>query len=344
MSTRIQTRSPYYIRPANVTGLTSTQLKLYIFSGVIGDKPASPQYTLTKEPINSETSVTFEISELIQDYFSHAFTGSYAGAGSTLWVIADFQYTTASAVTTSSSTFLAFDSYSTFKNGANYLLNLDDLVTASYMQYKKGTDIVLPINAESATNVTFKLNGSNVQTTAITDNGNTNQKIQYISYTGTADRIDIAGTVGDTIITLEEVEECKYTPIKITFINKNGALQDLWFFKKSTENMNVTKNSFNRNLLDRVNVSYTTTEAAKKTYDINANESISINSGFVNEAMNTTFEELLVSNLVWMTKDSTVFPMKVADSSLSFKTSLNDKLINYAINFEYAFDLINNVH
>ena len=75
MSTRIQTRSPYYIRPANVTGLTSTQLKLYIFSGVIGDKPASPQYTLTKEPINSETSVTFEISELIQDYFSHAFTG-----------------------------------------------------------------------------------------------------------------------------------------------------------------------------------------------------------------------------------------------------------------------------
>ena len=82
----------------------------------------------------------------------------------------------------------------------------------------------------------------------------------------------------------------------------------------------------------------------KKTYDINANESISINSGFINEAMKVTFEELLVSNLVWMTKDSTVFPMKVADSSLSFKTSLNDKLINYAINFEYAFDLINNVH
>ena len=202
----------------------------------------------------------------------------------------------------------------------------------------------IPINAESATNVTFKLNGSNVQTTAITDNGNTNQKIQYISYSGSADEIFVESTIRDSTIIVQEVEECKYTPIKITFINKNGALQDLWFFKKSVENMNVTKNSFNRNLLDRVNVSYTTTEAAKKTYDINANESISINSGFVNEAMNVTFEELLVSNLVWMTKDSTVFPMKVADSSLSFKTSLNDKLINYAINFEYAFDLINNVH
>ena len=92
--------------------------------------------------------------------------------------------------------------------------------------------------------------------------------------------------------------------------------------------MNVTKNSFNRNLLDRVNVSYTTTEAAKRTYDIKANESISIKSGFVNEAMNTTFEEWLVSNLVWMTKDSTVFPMKVADSQLSVKTSWTDKLIN----------------
>jgi len=344
MSTRIQTRSPYYIRPANVTGLVSTQVELYIFSGVIADKPASPQYTLTKEPINSEESVTFEISELIQDYFSHSFSGSYSGTGSTLWVIADFTYQTSTTITFSSSTFLAFDSYSTFKNGANYLLNLDDLVTATYMQYKKGTDIVLPINAESATNVTFKLNGSNVQTTAISDNGNTNQKIQYISYTGTADRIDIAGNVGDTVITLEEVEECKYTPIKITFINKNGALQDLWFFKKSAESMNVTKNQFNRNLLDRVNLSYTTTDATKKTFDINASESIVLNSGFVNENMNPSFEELLVSDTVWMTKDSTVFPMVVKDSSFSFKTGVNDKLINYTINFDYAFDLINNVH
>ena len=344
MSTRIQTRSPYYIRPANVTGLISTQLKLYIFSGVIGDKPASPQYTLTKKPINSETSVTFEISELIQDYFSHGFTGSYSGAGSTLWVIADFQFDDGSSITVSSSTFLAFDSYSTFKNGANYNLDLHKLITGDYIQYKNGTNIVIPINAEITTNVTFKLNGSNVQTTAITDNGNTNQKIQYISYSGSADEIFVESTIRDSTIIVQEVEECKYTPIKITFINKNGALQDLWFFKKSVENMNVTKNSFNRNLLDRVNVSYTTTEAAKKTYDINANESISINSGFVNEAMNVTFEELLVSKYVWMTKDSTVFPMKVADSSLSFKTSLNDKLINYAINFDYAFDLINNVH
>jgi hypothetical protein len=344
MSTRIQTRSPYYIRPANVTNLVSTQVELYIFSGVIGDKPASPQYTLIKEPINSEESVTFEISELIQDYFEHSYGGSYSGAGSTLWVIGDFQFNDGSTISLSSSTFLAFDSYSTFKNGANYNLDLHKLITGTYVQYKNGTNIVIPINAEIATNVTFKLNGSNVQSTAITDNGNTNQKIQYISYTGSADEIFVEGSIRDSTVIVEEVEECKYTPIKITFINKNGALQDLWFFKKSSENMNVTKNSFNRNLLDRVNVSYTTTDAAKKTYDINANESISINSGFVNEAMNTTFEELLVSNLVWMTKDSTVFPMKVADSSLSFKTSLNDNLINYAINFDYAFDLINNVH
>ena len=344
MSTRIQTRSPNYIRPANVTGLLSTQLELYIFSGVIGDKPASPQYTLTKEPINSEESVTFEISELIQDYFNHSFSGSYSGAGSTIWVIADFTYQTSTTITFSSSTFLAFDSYSNFKNGANYLMLLDDLITATYVQYKSGTDIIVPINAESATRVFFLLNNSIVQTTTITDNGNTNQKIQYISYSGSADKIFIEGAVGDSTIIVEEVEECKYTPIKITFINKNGALQDLWFFKKSSENMNVTKNQFNRNLLDRVNVSYTTTDATKKTFDINASESIVLNSGFVNENMNPSFEELLVSDSVWMTKDNTVFPMVVKDSSFSFKTGVNDKLINYTINFDYAFDLINNVH
>ena len=61
------------------------------------------------------------------------------------------------------------------------------------------------------------------------------------------------------------------------------------------------------------------------------------------------FEELLLSNYVWMTRPSTsgageeVVPVMVASSDLTYKTSLNEKLVEYTIEFEDAFDYINNV-
>ena len=50
-----------------------------------------------------------------------------------------------------------------------------------------------------------------------------------------------------------------------------------------------------------------------------------------------------------MTRPSTsgagveVVPVMVASSDLTYKTSLNEKLIEYTIEFEDAFDYINNV-
>jgi hypothetical protein len=41
--------------------------------------------------------------------------------------------------------------------------------------------------------------------------------------------------------------------------------------------------------------------------------------------------------------DGNVLPVNVSDSSFSYKTSLNDKLINYTIKIDFAFDTINNI-
>ena len=124
MSTIIRARSPYYIREADVANLSSTELKLYIYEGVSPtDLPASPQYTLTKEPINSELAVTFEISELIRDYFDNVFTGLFtSSAGSVLHVRAIIQHSvsTGSAPSPTTNDYLAFDSYTEFHDGVNY--------------------------------------------------------------------------------------------------------------------------------------------------------------------------------------------------------------------------------
>jgi len=38
-----------------------------------------------------------------------------------------------------------------------------------------------------------------------------------------------------------------------------------------------------------------------------------------------------------------IIPVNVKTSTMTFKTSVNDKLIEYNINFEEAFDYINNI-
>ena len=349
MARVIHARSPFYIRTQTEATAVKFRLELFIFTGLIGAKPATATYTLTKDTINSETALTFEISELIKDYFTNTFDGTYSS--DTFHVIADVTGITAAGANISplvSTTYLSFEGYTEYLDGANYYnSNQVILITASCMQMVLGTKTKIPVNAEQATSVAFKNGGSTIETIAVTDSGNTNQKIQYIETTGTSaiDSVVVTDSGASThTITVDQVEECKFGVYKITFVNKHGALEDLFFFKKSVESLNVSRGSFKANLLNRVTKSYTTSEHQKQTFQVLANESISLNSGFVGECSNPSFEELLLSEYVWITSPSAVIaPVTVKESSLTFKTSLNDRLINYTVNFDYAFDLINDV-
>ena len=155
---------------------------------------------------------------------------------------------------------------------------------------------------------------------------------------------------------------CKYQVNKILFVNRWGALQDLYFFKKSTESFETSKEQFNRSLFQARTVNYTQRSSdnscvtstsynnynnkahANKTFNANGKESISLNTGFVSEIMNDSFEELMLSEYIWMIDSSNViYPINLKESSFTKKTSLNDKLINYTMNFEKSFNMVNNI-
>ena len=75
-----------------------------------------------------------------------------------------------------------------------------------------------------------------------------------------------------------------------------------------------------------------------------------MSSGYYPETANDFFKELLLSEYVWMTRpkeqDSAseeTIPVIVKTSNMTFKTSLNDRLIEYTIDFEEAFDVIQNI-
>jgi hypothetical protein len=159
--------------------------------------------------------------------------------------------------------------------------------------------------------------------------------------------VDVSETTTDEYIeivfngvttTLLITEECRYTPIDIIFQNKEGAMQILTFFKALTESIDITNESFES---DRGQPSEGNHQFVK--YNVQAREKFKVNSGFVKEAVNEAFKQLLLSERVWSYENDILTPINVASKTLEYKTRQKDRLINYEIEFEYAYNEINNI-
>ena len=161
------------------------------------------------------------------------------------------------------------------------------------------------------------------------------------------DEVYVSSDSGTEVIKIITLEECKYTPIKVTFVNKFGAIQDLIFFKKSIDSTVVKGEEFKSAVFDQSTLTYKTYQHQRTQFMVQGNDSISMNTGFINEDYNQVIEELMLSEQVWATfitdTQELVRPLVPKTKSLTFKTTLNDNLVDYAIDFDIANDKINNI-
>ena len=157
------------------------------------------------------------------------------------------------------------------------------------------------------------------------------------------DRIQLATDKYSQNIEVKTFSECKYKPYKISFANRYGLFEDLWFFKRSDLSMNVSKETYRGNSLDRVR-NYNSIKTINH-FNVNGQEKLKLNSGFVDERMNETFKQLLLSEEVKLydTSTSKAYIVNLGTSEFQHKQHINDKLINYAIEFEFAHEIINNI-
>lgn len=143
---------------------------------------------------------------------------------------------------------------------------------------------------------------------------------------------------GDNVLIPVEYIPCTKQPItQIEFINKLGIRQTLWFygsFRVSNQNENE---SYKSNIL--VNGGYNVAEHQFKNYNAQAKQRVVINTGYYSEDFNDVFEELFLSERIWINKR----PAQIESKQFEQRTRLNDDLINYEITFEYANDYISNV-
>lgn len=324
----------------------TVDINIYIYEGAEGVYTSTDlKYNIQKSIIGDDEEVVFEISELVRDYIDQTFNNDYLSK--CVWVttvatLIDDEGVVFTYGSPESANYLAVDGYGYFEDEINPTLTGNALMTANTIYLPENTTGKLPIYAAGVGKVTI-----DAVDTQITDTGNTNQKLQYITIPANSSTIQVYDTDDTTLlktITVYNVCEPKYTPYKVTFVNKYGAYQDMYFFKKSTETFNVTDETFKRNTVTTNSaVNYATYKGQKERYNTNATKTISLNTGFINEDSNSAIEELFLSDNVWIRYNSQTLPIIPKTKSLTLKTSLNDKLANYTVDFDFAFNKINNV-
>lgn len=361
----------------NKTVGTETQLLDYLsFDGYGYFEDGVNPRTLI-DPVNtlvdSTTTGTTTAYKLIDS--TQTFLTSVA-IGDTVYNDTDTTETTISAIDSDTQLTLKNDIMTT---GEDYRIVGTPNYTPQYLQsntkiyFKPGTDIVFPVFAEVEPLIEFTSGGgadvyweqvedfwnlydvswgnilSDIQ---VNDSTNSTQKIVYIRVTPTdtlitGDTITITSSVGTsqvTTLTLEAVCEPKYQELQVIFYNKFGALQIMPFYKKSVDSINTNSDSYKRNLMEfATDPTYNTEKHQIRQFHVTGKESITMNTGFIQESFNEVIKQMMLSEQVWVDNGTEVLPITLNTKSLQFKKSVNDKLINYTVDFEYAFNKINDI-
>ena len=371
-------RSPYIIQAGNYVA-TATKIELTIWR-VGYTEPTVVTKTLEKLPYsNTQYYNYYNISPFVYDAISTFNSGSsacnvhyvtYYNNGTT-WIeeLNDYLvgvngYNAYNVYNYSNNTFCAVlsnwgDTFNASGIDLNYYYNANTIPTIDFI-----VDFPLEVLDISVT-----------YTSTVLVSGTPQTDTQTITYeNGDYDRVEkfripmvvapiISGELIKTVFTIAELSpslprneiykcilypncEIKYNPFSLSFINRLGGKQQITLFKNSTQSIEVKSSEYNTNTFNGKWVTpYDQDNGQKRIFNKNGNKTIKCNTGWIKEIENINIQDIFLSeNLFLKSADGTINSAVVLkNSSQQFKTHLNDKVINYELEFEVASSLINNV-
>lgn len=331
---KIFIRSPYFIE-VNEPSQSVVKLEIFLWNKGTAE-PTTPNYTITENiPSSNQNKISLNVANYAKDFIKPIapvlVTDPTEENVNTWCYMRVVSYS--DDVKVNDETFVCLNGYTLYSDGYNYsttaavvpLINTNIKLTHNkYIDCWVDDDSINTYSWVWGTNE-FDIDWDGGILKLPLDYADTNYL--YLSSPETGTFFNIISN---------EICEPKYTPITCSFINRFGGWQFITFFKASNSSIETTSKDFN---MLPSNVNYNVLQGQKQRFNFQGKQKIKCNTGWVNENYHELIQDLLLSEVVLL--DSK--PAIVKTQSFDIKTSLKDKVINYEIEFEYNYGLINDV-
>ena len=362
-------QSPMIFTLSENTGVVASAsfqyyLDLYYWQGIITSPPAIPQYTLVKYPNASNVGI-FDVSKVINS----TLTGSRESTPSNVaYYKAEgyWRYQSGSQFVTSSKEVAtqrkAIDGYGIFDepigmnitaSSVHWPLMTSGPVTQSFFEDNNGTIgvYVSSTGGTQPTKVVFSGSLGNGEI-AVSSSISSSQQIQQVPL--------FPGSVGFPLSTSSEFYtiqafanttplgtpitffyKCKqkYPNVRIKWKNRYGQFDYFNFDMVSKRSFSTTAKGYQPQLgtWDGATLAYNDSDSSNLNYIVDSKQSISVNTDWIPEAYNEILKQLLVSEEIYIVDNEgtgRLTPITIATESVTFKTGVVDKTIQYAFEFD----------
>jgi hypothetical protein len=347
----ISIRSPYFIT-VNESGQIGSKVELFIWNQGTTE-PTVPTYTFSKRIAQRND---YNISNFVKEYIDNSIAYVSAPTPNNVknWCyvkVKRYKETSVGVYSLLNTVnYLAVNGYTSFTDGFNndtedLLLQNPNIITYydrsntnyPYVEVLRDATLGDSIIARYIKGATIV----NVTVLAITDpSGQYNFKIPLTTNNSAFDngndlqiRYDISIF---TTFKCEPISETKYKPVVCQFINRFGGAQFLTFFKAKTDSIDVKGSTYK---FLSPTVDYDTSKGQSRVFNVNGTQTVKLNTGWVDENYSDLITDLFLSETILLDGK----PALVKTQSSVLKTYLKDKNINYEIEFQYNFNLINDV-
>lgn len=321
---KIFIRNPYFIE-IDEAAQTTGKVELYIWNKE-STKPSVPNYTLSKSvPSTNQNKLSWNVANYAKEFIkpvSPVVVSSPTEESDLTWCYMQV-ISYSDDVEVNDETYVCLNGYTSYSQGYN-LSNSNPVVPLANgaITFQKTDTIVPYVNVfyeqgeyEIIGVGTLSVGEDTMYKIPLTEDLNGDDYFEYTSI---------------------EVCEPKYTPVTCTFVNRYGGWQFLTFFKNSTEAIETEYKEFS---MLPSNIDYNVLQGQRRRFNHQGKQSIKCNTGWVPENYFELIQDLLLSEVVLLNGK----PAVVKSKSSEKKTSLNNKVINYEIEFEYNYGLINDV-
>ena len=351
----IKTLSPHYktipwLSPESGTVPDFYTLNLYFWTGDKTSVPVSPTYEFKREnPLGRLGDSNIDIAGYIDDVLGSELitptTTSLNDSNAQAWVKTEVIYTIGGVAQPPQfvTTELAVKGYGYAMEGINPSTPVSGVFThGNGLRLERSGVFCIPLEIDEVDITLVSIRDEGDANSVYLAAGATTQSgslvkllwIECSEFDGDYITIEYNGV---KVYTLLLQDEPRYSPANIFYKNKEGELSSVTFFKKRLESMTITNEVYEGGGLQPSDGNHQFI-----TYNTNSKSKFSMDSGFIEENNNEIFKQLFRSNKVWEYSNGVYTPLKLGSKSFEEKTRQNDRLINYNVEFEYAFNDINN--